>query len=76
VIVTNTTTEEDRVLFQQRGIKHLLTSTPLLQGRSFGTNMMEAALTAVAAKGRTLTPAELDAMLQQLDMRPVLHTLG
>lgn len=75
VIVTNTTTEEDRRLFRERGVVHLLTSTPLLQGRSFGTNMMEAALTAVAAKGRTLTPAELDEMLQQLDMRPVLHTL-
>lgn len=75
VIVTNTTTEEDRRLFKERGVAHLLTSTPLLQGRSFGTNMMEAALTAVAAKGRTLTPTELDEMLQQLDMRPVLHTL-
>lgn len=75
VIVTNTTTEEDRTLFRQHGIKHLLTSTPLLQGRSFGTNMMEAALTAVAAKGRTLTPAELTEMLQQLEMRPALHHL-
>jgi hypothetical protein len=75
VIVTNTTTEEDRALFRQRGVKHLLTSTPLLHGRSFGTNMMEAALTAVAAKGRTLSTAELTAMLQQLDMQPVLHTL-
>jgi hypothetical protein len=76
VIATNTTTEEDRALFRQRGVRHLLTSTPLLQGRSFGTNMMEAALTAVAGKGRTLTPAELNDMLQQLDMRPVLHVLA
>jgi len=75
VIVTNTTTEEDRTLFRQRGVKHLLTSTPLLQGRSFGTNMMEAALTAVAAKARTLTPTELTEMLQQLDMQPALHHL-
>jgi hypothetical protein len=75
VIVTNTTTEEDRVLFRQRGVQHLLTSTPLLHGRSFGTNVMEAALTAIAAKGRTLSTAELTGMLQQLDMRPVLHIL-
>jgi hypothetical protein len=75
VIVTNTTTEEDRALFRERGINHLLTSTPLLQGRSFGTNMMEAALTAVAAKGRTLTVAEIREMIQQFDMRPVLHHL-
>jgi hypothetical protein len=75
VIVTNTTTEEDRALFRERGINHLLTSTPLLQGRSFGTNMMEAALTAVAAKGRTLTVTEITEMIQQLNMRPVLHRL-
>jgi hypothetical protein len=37
--------------------------------------MMEAALTAVAGKGRTLTHAELNEMLDGLKMRPVLHTL-
>jgi hypothetical protein len=49
-IVTNTTTEEDRELFRQAGVKYLLTTTPVLDGRSFGTNMMEAGI--VAALGR------------------------
>lgn len=55
VIVTNTTTEADVKLFKQAGVKYLVTSTPVLEGRSFGTNMMEAAL--VAATGRT-TPVD------------------
>jgi hypothetical protein len=37
--------------------------------------MMEAALTAVAAKNRPLTHEELDEMLKQLDMKPSVHKL-
>lgn len=51
VIVTNTTTREDVDFFRQAGIKLLVTTTPVLDGRSFGTNMMEAAI--LAAAGRT-----------------------
>ncbi|MCB8920110.1 MAG: quinate 5-dehydrogenase [Ardenticatenaceae bacterium] len=75
VIVTNTTTLKDMELFRQRGVKAVLTTTPQLDGRSFGTNMMEAALTAVAAKNRPLSHAELDEMLAQLDMKPTIHML-
>ncbi|NMB89895.1 MAG: quinate 5-dehydrogenase [Chloroflexi bacterium] len=46
IIVTNTTTAEDRQLFRQAGVKYLVTTTPVLEGRSFGTNVMEAALLA------------------------------
>jgi hypothetical protein len=76
VIVTNTTTPHDMALFAERGIKHVVTTTPQLDGRSFGTDMMEAALTAVAGKNRPLTLAELDGMLQELNMKPTLHQLG
>jgi hypothetical protein len=75
VIVTNTTTQKDMDLFRERGVTHVVTTTPQLDGRSFGTNMMEAALTAVAAKNRPLSHAELDAMLRQLEMKPMVHTL-
>ena len=76
VIATNTTTPHDMALFQERGVQHVLTTTPQLDGRSFGTNMMEAALTAVAAKNRPLTFHELEDMLQQLNMKPTLHHLN
>lgn len=76
VIVTNTTTPNDMELFQERGVRHVITTTPQLDGRSFGTNMMEAALTAVAGKNRPLTLNELDDMLKQLHMKPTLHHLN
>jgi hypothetical protein len=47
VIVTNTTTPRDVELFTQAGVKYLMTTTPVYESRSFGTNMMEAALLAV-----------------------------
>jgi hypothetical protein len=76
VIATNTTTVEDVELFRQAGIKYLVTSTPVLEGRSFGTNMMEAALVAVAGKGRPLTRDELSQMLDKLGFEPQLQELN
>lgn len=74
-IVTNTTTPEDMVLFRQRGVRYVVTTTPQLDGRSFGTNMMEAALTAVAGKNRPLTKEELRPMLDRFQLRPVVHEM-
>lgn len=76
VIVTNTTTPQDIALFRERGVRYIITTTPRLNGRSFGTNMMEAAITAVAGKNRPLTHAELQALLPELDLKPMLHDLG
>jgi len=76
IVATNTTTEEDVELFKQVGIKYLVTSTPVLEGRSFGTNMMEAALIAASGKGRKLTGEELSVMLDQLEMGPQLRELN
>ncbi len=76
VIVTNTTTPEDVALFKQCGIKYLVTTTPVLDGRSFGTNMMEAALIAVSGKGRQLTREEYDELLTRLKFEPQLQVLN
>jgi hypothetical protein len=75
IIATNTTTQTDVELFKQAGIKYLVTSTPVLEGRSFGTNMMEAALIAISGKGRTLTYDELNEMLDLLGFEPQLQEL-
>lgn len=83
VIVTNTTTEADVKLLKQAGVKYLVTSTPVLDGRSFGTNMMEAAL--VAASGRTTpidyrNPAgyfqEMDGYLKKMGIEPQIRELN
>jgi len=76
VIATNTTTPSDVEMFTQAGVKYLVTSTPVLDGRSFGTNMMEAALIAVSGKGRKLTNEELNELLDKLDFKPQLQTLN
>ncbi len=76
IIVTNTTTEADVAFLKARGVKYLVTTTPLLDGRTFGTNMMEAALVAVAGKGRTLTHAELDELIDRLGFEPTVQKLN
>jgi hypothetical protein len=76
VIVTNTTTPADVEMFRQAGIKYLVTSTPVLEGRSFGTNMMEAALVAVAGKGRALKREELNDLLDRLGLESQLQELN
>ena len=76
VIVTNTTTPEDKELFKSAGVKYLVTTTPVLEGRSFGTNMMESALVAVSGKGRPLTHQELEEMIGKLDMKPDIQELN
>ncbi|HEY2979716.1 MAG TPA: hypothetical protein VGJ22_00925 [Anaerolineales bacterium] len=76
VIVTNTTTPEDVALFKQCGVKYLVTTTPVLDGRSFGTNMMEAALVAVSGKGRPLTWPELTEMIDKVGFEPQIQELN
>jgi hypothetical protein len=49
-ILTNTVTPEDLGELARRGVRFLVTSTPALAGRSFGTNVMEALLVAVSGK--------------------------
>ena len=76
VIVTNTTTQEDTELFRRCGVKYLVTTTPVLEGRSFGTNMMESALIAVSGKNRVLTHQEYESMLVELGFKPSLQVLN
>jgi hypothetical protein len=75
-IVTNTTTEENIDLLRTRGARWVITTTPRYEGRSFGTNMMEATLTAYAGKGRTLTDTELNELIDELDLRPSVQQLN
>ncbi|MEX2160533.1 MAG: hypothetical protein WD751_01345 [Anaerolineales bacterium] len=76
VILTNTTTPADVELLKKIGIKYLVTTTPVLEGRSFGTNMMEAALVAASGKGRKLTHAELNELIDQLKLEPQIQELN
>ncbi|MFT3891346.1 MAG: hypothetical protein QM730_06905 [Anaerolineales bacterium] len=76
VVVTNTTTPDDVAFFKKCGVKYLVTTTPVMDGRSFGTNMMEAALVAISGKGRPLTWPELNEMLDKLGFEPQIQELN
>ncbi|MBX6394203.1 MAG: quinate 5-dehydrogenase [Alicyclobacillaceae bacterium] len=65
IILTNTVTREDEELLRHRGAAALVTTTPELGGRSFGTNVLEAAFVALAGErppmrgwGRRVYPDE------------------
>jgi hypothetical protein len=53
-----------------------VTSTPRIDGRSFGTNVLEAALIAYSGKGRELTDSELSALIKELNLRPGVQELN
>ena len=76
VIITNTTTSDDVKLLRSRGLAYLVTTTPRVDGRSFGTNVLEAALIAYAGKNRPLTDAELTALVTELDLKPTVQALN
>ena len=75
-VITNTTTAENVEFLRERGVRLMITSTPRYEGRSFGTNMMEAALTAYAGKGRPLSDEELNALIDDLELRPSVQVLN
>ena len=66
IIVTNSITPQDVDMLRQRGAKLLVTSTPELDGRSFGTNVMEAlASVMIGKKPENITPEEYQEFLNQ-----------
>jgi hypothetical protein len=76
MVVTNTTTEADVELFRKCGIKYLVTTTPVLEGRTFGTNVMEAVITACAGKKEPLSREELQVWIDRLGMVPQIRELN
>ncbi|GBC98347.1 hypothetical protein HRbin17_00849 [bacterium HR17] len=50
VVLTNTTTPDDVALLRQLGVALLITTTPELDGRTFGTNVLEGVIVAHLGK--------------------------
>ncbi len=73
-IITNTVTADDVRDLARRGVKTLVTTTPELNGRSFGTNVMEGVLVALSGKAE-LTPDEYNDLLDRIAFRPRIETL-
>ncbi|MDQ0285455.1 hypothetical protein J2Z49_000556 [Desulfofundulus luciae] len=70
-IITNTTTADDVAFLKEKGAGCLVTTTPEFQGRSFGTNVMEAVLVALLQKPwEEITPRDYLDLLSRLDFKP------
>jgi hypothetical protein len=76
IIVTNTTTEDDIETFRKCGIKYVLTTTPVFDGRTFGTNMLEAIIIALSGKKTILSESELYEWIHQLKIEPQIRKLN
>ncbi|NLC77573.1 MAG: quinate 5-dehydrogenase [Clostridia bacterium] len=76
-IITNTVTKDDVEMLRNRGIKLLITTTPELNGRSFGTNVMEGLLIAVSGKApKEIGPRDYEELLDRIDLKPRIQYLG
>ncbi|GAB6099806.1 hypothetical protein JCM16358_16850 [Halanaerocella petrolearia] len=77
IIITNTVTSQDIKLLQQRGVNKLITTTPEFEGRSFGTNVIEAALVTLIDKPIKETQiSDYLKLLRQIDFTPRIEELG
>ncbi|EYE87944.1 shikimate/quinate 5-dehydrogenase [Fervidicella metallireducens AeB] len=77
IIVTNTVTKEDVEDLRCRGINMLITTTPEFNGRSFGTNVMEALIVSILGKnGDEVTPGEYEEVLDRLKFVPRIEYLN
>jgi hypothetical protein len=71
MILTNTLTARDIEELRARGVTTLITTTPDFGGRSFGTNVVEAALIALLGKAWSdVTEADYARILHELRLRP------
>jgi hypothetical protein len=77
IIVTNTTTRKNVEELQKRNLHILVTATPRLEGRSFGTNVMEATLLALMDKPQSdVTEADFRDMIERIPLEPNIEVLN
>lgn len=75
-IITNTVTSNDRKLLRAAGVRCLITTTPSLEGRSYGTNVMEGLLVAASGAKKPLTAVAYEKLLREYKIEPALEYLN
>lgn len=76
IIITNTITSKDIEELTKRGVELLVTTTPEFNGRSFGTNVMEAVIVALSKKKpEDMDNKDYNQMLDKLGFRPRVEYL-
>ena len=77
IIITNTTTAENVEELQKRNLHVLVTNTPRLEGRSFGTNVIEAMCRCLIDKpDDQITAADLEDIILRVPLKPEVHILN
>lgn len=77
IIVTNTTTPKNVEELRQRNLHILVTVTPRFEGRSFGTNVMEATLLALMNKPQSeVTQEDFMDLIQRIPLEPNIEVLN
>ena len=72
-VITNTVTAADRLMLKDAGVETLVTTTPCLQGRSFGTNVLEAAIVAASGSKKALQPEEYEEFIKKYGILPSIE---
>ena len=77
IVITNTTTAENVEELWKRNVHILLTTTPRLAGRSFGTNVMEAMCRCLIDKpDDQITEADFIDLIERIPLKPQVHVLN
>ena len=77
IVVTNTTTAKNVAELKQRNLHILVTVTPRLEGRSFGTNVMEATLLALMDKPQAeVVEADFVDLIERIPLLPNIEVLN
>ncbi|ACL68833.1 hypothetical protein [Halothermothrix orenii] len=73
IIITNTVTRENIEELKRKGVAMLVTTTPNLNGRSFGTNVMEGVLVALSGKQPDeMTTSDYLELLDKIGFKPTV----
>ena len=76
-IITNTVTKEDVAHLKRSGVGLLITTTPELEGRSFGTNVMEAMLALILrSKGMAESEENYLHIIREIGLLPRIEYLN
>ncbi len=77
IVVTNTTTAKNVEELKKRNLHILVTVTPRLEGRSFGTNVMEATLLSLMDKPQSeVTTADFLDLIERIPLQPNIEILN
>lgn len=76
-ILTNTLTAQDVEELRRRGARMIVTPSPNLAGRSYGTNAVQAVLVAISGRRpEELTPQEYLVLMERVGFRPRVEILN